>query len=97
LADKAGDSEALEQQAETWLALVNRQQEVADRLQELIDEQRRLAVQWHDAGAMAVAAHASSVESALRDAVSRLLKLELLAVDSISGKITEAAVHLRTK
>ena len=91
----AQGSDPLQVRMESWLSLTKEQQDVAVRLRQLIDDQRRLAARWHDAGALAIAADARSIESALRQVTSRLLHLEHRAVDEIANTVSAATDQLR--
>ena len=80
---------------EAWVELAARQQDVLSQLRELIYDQRRLAADWHDAGAVALAATAREIESALRTIASRLLELEHSAVDEIADIVSDAVNQMR--
>src|SRR5215213_5054733 len=74
-------------QPEQWLGLVTQQQELATRLREFVDQQRRLAARWNEAGAPELAARALSIERNLHGITTQLLHLEQEAVDLIANTV----------
>ncbi|MEV4511778.1 hypothetical protein AB0K00_22745 [Dactylosporangium sp. NPDC049525] len=91
------DAYQLHAKTEQWQMLATQQQELAARLRQVASDQREMVALWDAAQSDELTAEARIIEDGLRSLVSKIVNLELAALERVRGAIEAEARAVRSK